>query len=195
MFENMMLAARQRLEKRIPEDIVRTANVEFDPERNVFRMETLGETVEISYPDYRIYPEKSGWYSLLILHYLYLADGTAVSDQPVSFSQLRDGMVRGGGFDLKFEETIARCITDGDAARIAAKCAAIGGKAVDSNADYEAVLQFFPNYPVRFKLWLADDEFPASGKLLPDASADHYLTIEDAVTAGEILLEILMDNE
>ncbi len=39
---------------------------------------------------------------------------------------------------------------------------------------------------------VADEEFPASGKLLLDASADHYLMIEDAVTAGQILIEKLV---
>ena len=195
MFDNMLRTARQWLENRSPEDIARRANIEFDSEKSVFCMEMLGETVEISYPDYHIHPEKDGWHSLLMLHYLHLADGTPVSGEYVSFSQLHDGMVRGGGFDSKFEDAIARRITDADAARIAAKCASIGGKRVESNADYEAEIKFFPNYPLRFRLWLADDEFPSSGKLKPDASADHYLTIEDAVTAGEILLEILTSNE
>ena len=39
------------------------------------------------------------------------------------------------------------------------------------------------------KIRLPDEEFPASGRLLLDSSADHYLTIEDAVTVAEILLE------
>lgn len=35
------------------------------------------------------------------------------------------------------------------------------------------------------------DEFEASGKFLVSKSADHYLTIEDAVTVGELLLSKL----
>ena len=41
------------------------------------------------------------------------------------------------------------------------------------------------------KLWLPDEEFPASGRLLLDESEDHYLTIEDAVTLGETILSSL----
>ena len=37
-----------------------------------------------------------------------------------------------------------------------------------------------------------DEEFPASEKLLQDASADHYLMIEDVVTAGQIVMEKLV---
>ena len=53
------------------------------------------------------------------------------------------------------------------------------------------MFHLFPNYPITVNIWWADDEFPASGKMLVNASADHYLTIEDAVTAGEVLLNRL----
>ena len=48
-------------------------------------------------------------------------------------------------------------------------------------------------YSAWLKVWFADDEFEASGKLLVSRSADHYLTIEDAVTVGELLLSKLKD--
>ena len=53
---------------------------------------------------------------------------------------------------------------------------------------------FLPNFPVTLKVWFADEEFDASARMLLDASADHYLTIEDAVTVGEILLEKLLNE-
>ena len=46
-----------------------------------------------------------------------------------------------------------------------------------------------PNYPVWLKIWFADDEFPASGKIFVDASAEKYLSIEDAVTVGGAILD------
>lgn len=45
------------------------------------------------------------------------------------------------------------------------------------------------------KIWFADEEFEASGKLYLSRSADHYLTMEDAVTVGEILLSKLKAQE
>ena len=41
---------------------------------------------------------------------------------------------------------------------------------------------------------LADEDFPASGRLFLDRSAGHYLTIEDIVTVGEILLRRLEEQ-
>ena len=40
-------------------------------------------------------------------------------------------------------------------------------------------------------VYIPNEDFPASGRLFVDASADHYLTIEDAVTVAELLLEKL----
>ena len=60
-----------------------------------------------------------------------------------------------------------------------------------SNADFAVEFAFLPNLPVTLKLWFADEDFGASGRMLLDAGADRYLTIEDAVTVGELLLERL----
>ena len=69
----------------------------------------------------------------------------------------------------------------------------MGAKLENSNADLCAVLPFLPQYPVTWKLWLAeeDDEIDGSGRLFLDGSADHYLSIEDAVTVGTIILDRL----
>lgn len=71
-----------------------------------------------------------------------------------------------------------------------------GGGAVfrDSNADLCAVFPFLPRYPVIVKMWFADEEFPASGKMLVSGGADHYLTIEDAVTVGEVMFRRLEET-
>ena len=50
---------------------------------------------------------------------------------------------------------------------------------------------FFWDASVLLKVWFADEEFPASGRLLLDESAPHYLTIEDAVTVGSLILDQL----
>ena len=71
-------------------------------------------------------------------------------------------------------------------------CKDIGGEPIDSNADAAYRIPFLPNFPVVLKIWLPHEDFPASGRLLLDSSADHYLTIEDAVTVADLLLEKLM---
>ena len=46
-------------------------------------------------------------------------------------------------------------------------------------------------YPVLLQIWFADEEFAPSGRLLLDSCASHYLTMEDAVMVGELLLKLL----
>ena len=63
----------------------------------------------------------------------------------------------------------------------------------DLAAKSGAVFPVLPRYPVTLKIWFADEEFPASGKLFLQDHADHYLSVEDAVTVGEILLQKLSE--
>ena len=64
----------------------------------------------------------------------------------------------------------------------------LGGNDKKSKADLCMEIPFLPMYPVTINIWFADDEYPTSGKLLLDKSADHYLTVEDAVTVGDLIL-------
>ena len=73
-------------------------------------------------------------------------------------------------------------------------CRALGGVLTPSNADVCAVFSLFPNYPITLKLWFADEEIPGSGRLFLDRSASHYLTVEDAVSAGSDLMEVLFQE-
>ena len=76
-------------------------------------------------------------------------------------------------------------------AELERRCAALGGLRQDSRADLEVCIPFLPRFPLTLRVWFADEELPASCRVFVDASADHYLSVEDAVTAGELLLRRL----
>lgn len=192
MFSRMLLAAGERLQGRDAFEIASNAGIEYDADAACLRLASLGESFSISWPELGISPEPEGWHLLLMLHYLDLADGAPLAGRLVSFAQLRNGMVRGGGFDRSCELRLQELAMQFNEEELRQRCLAMGGRLVDSNADFSAVLPFLPNYPVTLKLWFADEDFPASGRMLLDAGADHYLTIEDAVTVGEIILERLL---
>ena len=61
------------------------------------------------------------------------------------------------------------------------------------NADLCVKFQYLPRYPVWLKIWFSDEEFPASGRMLLDKNSEHYLSIEDAVTVGTLLLDALLN--
>ena len=188
-YDSMRSVARQRIARHAPEDIARRAAVGWRD--GCFLVPTLGKTVSVTLPSLALSPELDMWHALTLLHYLDLADGTPLTGRMMAFGQYRDGMVRGGDFDRRAEQVIRRQLGRLSAAELRRRCLALGAELEPSNADLCARFPFLPRYPIWLRLWLADEEFPASGRMFIDAAAAHYLTVEDAVTVGDLLLERL----
>ena len=182
-FMEMMKTAKEWIADRDPLETTEKTGIPYDEDRGDFHLSSLGTEIHIHYPDYEITPYINEWQQLIILHYMKLADGSPLTGAWMSMGEIRDGLIRGGDFDLRCERVIRQ--------RFGQISRAMGGRILESNADFTVRFDFLPYYPMLLKLWFADEEFPASGKLLVDKSADHYLTIEDAVTAGQILMEAL----
>ena len=125
---------------------------------------------------------------LMSLHYLDLADRTPVSEEQITFGGLKDGLVRGTKYDHTMDHKLCSFLKGKSTEQLKELAESCGGKFVESNADLCVRLEFLPFYPLWLKIWLADEEFETSGKLLLSKSADHYLTIEDAVTVGDVFL-------
>ena len=167
-FESMLAVARARLARHAPEDIAEKAGVRYAD--GAFQVPTLGQT---------------------LLHLLDLADGTPLTGRTITLSQYKDGLVRGSGLDRNAELIVRRDLGVLPPEELTQRCKALGAELLPSNADFCARFDFAPRYPVWLKIWFADEEFPASGRLLLDESAPHYLTIEDAVTAASLILDRL----
>ncbi len=187
MFDGMFAAAIERLRNRSPEEICRLGNVAFDG--SAFRFESLGREMAVSYPEYEVLPAVDPWQALVMLHYLSMAGGAPMEGKMIAFSEYRDGLARGYGFDRDTENAIRERAGALSEDELKKRCLALGGRLVASNADLCAEFKFMPNYPVWLKTWFADDEFPTSGKIFVDASAEKYLSIEDAVTVGGAILD------
>ena len=187
-FQEMLAAAKSWLAGRSPETLAERAGAKWDPGEKLLSLQSLNQRLEVSTEDWSIRPQPEEWHHLILLHYLSIADGTQLSDEMISFGNLKDGLIRGTKFDRMADLALARFLKDREPEQIKAVCRSLGAGFQDSNADLCAVFPFLPRYPVAVKIWFADEEFPASGKMLVSASADHYLTIEDAVTVGEVML-------
>ena len=188
-FELMLEAARSRLLRHVPEEISEKAGARY--ENGAFWVRTLGRRVEIQWPAGKITPPVSTWHTLTLLHYLDLADGTPLTGRTITFSQYKDGLVRGGGLDRNTELIVRRDLGVLPREELARRCETLGAELLPSNADFCARFDFAPRYPVWLKVWFADEEFPTSGRLLVDEGAPSYLTIEDAVTVGALILDEL----
>ena len=188
-FARMMQTAQERLLRHVPEEISEKAGVRY--ENGVFWVRTLGRRVEIQWPAGVVTPPLPNWHTLTLLHYLDLADGTPLTGRTITFSQYKDGLVRGGGLDRNTELIVRRDLGVLPREELARRCETLGAELLPSNADFCARFDFAPRYPVWLKVWFADEEFPTSGRILVDESAPNYLTIEDAVTVGSLILDCL----
>lgn len=189
-FWAMFETARERLAAHTPEDVAARSGVLFQADPPAFQAPSLGRIFTIGWPGCEIEPESDDWRHLTLLHYLDLADGSPLPPREMPFSRMQGGLIRGGDFDRRAEEAITR-LAGRPPEQFKDACAALGASFPASNADLCAVFPFLPRFPLTLKVWFADDEFDASGRLLVNEGADHYLTIEDAVTAGEVLLGLL----
>ncbi|MDE7319289.1 MAG: DUF3786 domain-containing protein [Lachnospiraceae bacterium] len=190
-FQQMLLPAKERVCLHSPEEIAEKSGVVFQKDRSCFELQSLNQTIQITFPDCTFQPQVQEWHQLVILHYLDLADGAAVSSEMIPFGALKDGLIRGTRFDRDMENALQRFLAGKTKEQLCKSCRGLGAELIEERADLCAVFPFLPHYPLWLKIWLADEEFDASGKLLVSKSADHYLAIEDAVTVGEILLERL----
>lgn len=192
-FETMRDTAVEWLRGRNPTQIALNAGVVFDPERKALCMTTLGVEAALRLPEYRFSPALNEWQELALLHCLHLADGFPVMNRPLSFGSMKDGAVRGGGFDRRCEGLLGKLAALPDT-EIERRCLWLGGRRIKGNADYLAVFELLPCCPLTMKLWRADEDFPASGRLLADESIDHYLTVEDAVMLGGYIVDTLLSE-
>ncbi|MBQ8306452.1 MAG: DUF3786 domain-containing protein [Blautia sp.] len=190
----MLPPAQERLKKYTPEEICKKAAASFDRDRQEFCFESLGQEVRISYPDFVIDPPLSMWHTLTLLQYLDTADGSELPEGLISLTDMPGGMARGAGFNKDIETMFARYFSDTTSEGFAAACRALGAEIVPAKADVCAVFSYAPRFPVTINFWEADDEFPASGKALVNAGAEHYLAIEAAGGACSAVVQAIRDQ-
>ena len=193
-FENMKQAALQRLCGKAPEEIGRNTGIRFSPETSEFCLSSLGKSITVKYPEYSMAKTVNEWHQLVILHYMDMADRSSLTGKLIRFGELPGGMVRGGGFDRLCEQTVSRDLGNWPEKKLGAVCRSLGGRIFSSNADFAAEFSFLPFYPVTLKIWFADEEMAGSGRMFLDSSAGHFLSVEDAVTVGTLLLEEIQKN-
>lgn len=190
-FLQMLQPAKERVCRHLPEEIAEKSGAVFYKEESFLELKSFNQTVRIAFPACTFYPQIDEWHQLVILHYLDLADGTEVSPQMITFGGLKDGLVRGTKFDRDMDRALREFLAGKTQEQMATACRALGAQFVEERADLCAVFPFLPRYPLWLKIWFADEEFETSGKLLVSKSADHFLTVEDAVTVGDIFLSRL----
>ena len=177
-----------------PRNSKKARGAEFDEEKSILKIKSLDAIFELEYPTYDMKEKRDDWQILTLLHYLDLADNTPILSKQIKFGELKDGLIRGARFDKTVEVELERFLKNKDEKQVIEVFKSLDAKFIDSKADLSAVFYIYPYYPVTISIWFEDEEFPPTGKMFLDKTADHYLTIEDAVGVGELMIKIINER-
>jgi len=110
--------------------------------------------------------------SALVLSYLSTADGAPVSEEWISYSDLKDGLFYSGTIPNALKQVCTKY--EKDFTGFLKKAVAIGGikSGLYGNA---VIIQPFQRFPMMFMLYEKDSEFECEIKVLFSRSANHYL--------------------
>jgi hypothetical protein len=120
----------------------------------------------------------------LLLHYLLRADGTPLTGKWVAYKDIPGGLLYAGVFGRRVTEPLARKFGKSAKSFQEAGNTLRGEPAGIGDASF--TLRVLPRVSLQFVLWEGDEEFPPSVQLLFDASAEHYLSLEDIVVLGQM---------
>jgi len=151
---------------------------------------SFGQRFRLDGATLRPTPEIDMWQHLAMLQYLWGADGSLPTDRWIGMGELAEGgLVRGTSFDREIDRLVADRLGKCPPDAVRRAFGALGASMrTGSAADLCAVFYFLPRFPLMLNLWFADDEFPASGKLLVNAGVRHCLGTEAIGTVGCMLV-------
>ena len=162
-------------------------------EKGVFTLKLLGQTYEITHPDYTISGEGFATKALPPQTFLLRCLLEGKKGEPTAeFKTFRE-MPWGELYIQPFTGRVLTRAAFTFGTRIAAFRSAaekLGGLPLrHGDAGYE--FDFMDNYRLRLLVWEGDDEFPPSAQLLYSANFETGFSAEDRVVAGDLLINAL----
>jgi len=174
-----------------PALMAENAGVPYDSGSSLFTVRYLGDDYHISFPDGAVkYVAKDDEVSItvkiLILHYLVTANGAPMQGKLISFKELPDGAIYINPFTNRAIRPMINLFADKQE-KFVELARAVGGE-VAAYGDTSVTIPVLPRAPITYVIWSGDEEFPASGNVLFDASAPNYLPTEDyALVSGLVI--------
>lgn len=159
---------------------------------NSLMIDFLGQHFKLDYPSGAFKPIQASDGELpiatqiLILHYVSNLSEPFEVGSFISYKELPGGAIYIKPFTGRAIDPLVR-IFGSDPDSLLAVAKHLGGQA-NGLGDVGITYRVFPRVPVALILWRADEEFPASGNILFDASAPTVLPTEDfAVLASTVV--------
>jgi hypothetical protein len=174
-----------------PVVMAQNAGVPFDPEIQKFTVKYLNEDYLVTYPGGVVEPAGNNKevpiaVKILILHYLATANGVPLQNKWISFKELPDGAIYIGPFTNRAINPMLKIFSEKQT-ELVELAKNLGGR-VETLGDTSVTIYAFPNVPITYVIYSADEEFPASGNILFDGSASYYLPTEDYALLSSLLI-------
>lgn len=174
--------AIKKLAAKDPQEMARNADVGYDNTTNVFTVPYMENQYTVSYPDGAVnfadrQEEVNITEKILILHYLIHANGTPLQNKWISFKELPDGAIYIDPFTRRTINPMVKVFGDNQEKFV--EMTKYLNPKKETLGDTSLTIFAFPRVPVTYVLYSGDDEFPASGNVLFDASGPNYLPTED----------------
>lgn len=158
-------------------------------------MTSLGRSIRVLPESFQVEGAFNMWHELVLLQYLADGDGRQPMDRWMGLANFEDGgLVRGSSFDQEVRKIAAEHLSGRTELQLIKASRALGGEDDESMGDLTYNFLLAPHFPVQVLIWLADDEFSASAKVLVDGNAEHYLGVEAAGTVAVLLMQLLVQE-
>jgi len=192
--------AREKVRRELrlldPSWIASRSGTEYSFFERSFTVPFLGEDHTVSYPEGVVKradgSPAGGMEAILILHYLVHADGLANSGEWVAYRDLPGARYHEPAFKAEVEGPLSR----GLAGRLESlrTWAREEARALDLPGDVAAAWEILPRVPLLIIFNEADEEFPASARVLFDITAPNYLPTEDLSALAELAVSRLLED-
>ncbi len=146
----------------------------------------MGEEISVGHNDFKNALDIRD--KLLILMYIKHGGKGALSGKWVAFRDLKDGMIRSGGFHGSCEVLLAKMF-DQDKDKFIKRLLETGAEKVKGYpTEYSFVIYALPKLPLLVLLWPGDEEFDTACKVLLDSTATEFLDVEALLYLGMALV-------
>ena len=169
--------------------------IQHDQSSGAYILPMWGRNLSISYPDFRLTKEDTleeldVAAQALVMYHFITTDGTPELGRLISFADLPDGRFYNSAFQGYTGGELERKIGS-DRNRFETAAEILGGsKQPLGDAAYRFSL--FPRVPLITVLWEGDEDFPASYRILFDASVPKHMPTDACAIAGSMLTRQLI---
>ncbi len=160
-----------------------------------FRLSLWGQEVGVAFPTLIVGTSPPGGEAredvqALVLYHLLTADGTPLAGNWIGFADLPNAAFYQQAYQGYTGASLAQAFGEEEQA-FASAAMQLGGIPV-AFADLAFAFSVLPRFSLLVACWRGDEEFPASYKVLLDASASHQLPTDVCAIVGGMLAGRLM---